>query len=244
MMILRFPTTRLSRRTTRRLLSKRDPKLPRMPRRATRKRPSPLLASRLIKVVSSLTPSKLADPPETKSKPREVVAKEEAAVAEAVSGVKEEERLAVVAEVDNSIRDLEPPSRLMPRVTKLLMSLPREREVMREETEAEMEPSMRASIREMAPVRPEEAVAERAKTEPRTSPKKRPRKKLPSKKKRRSLNLNMKRLFLVKISMISSVLRDWPEELSKLERPIRLRVTPKPIPLSRSINLPLNKTDT
>lgn len=204
MMILRLPETRLLRRpTTRRAPSLRDPKL--LPPRRS-KNLLLLLAFQLKAQVPS-PPSNRVDLPETKEAAEEET--EAVVVPEAASGVKPVEMLVAVAEEDNSTRDLALPSRPMLRVTKFLMRLPREDLEAREETtEVAMVPSMRATTEEMALVRLD-AVAERVtdllekKRPRRRSLRKKPRRR-PSPR-RRSLSLNTRRSFLVKISMTTSV---------------------------------------
>lgn len=203
MMILRLPETRLLRRpTTRRAPSLRDPKLV-PPRRS-----KILLLSLAFQLKAQVPspPSNRVDLPETKEAAEEET--EAVVVPEAASGVKPVETLVAVAEEDNSTRDLALPSRPMLRVTKFLMRLPREDPEAREETTEVAMPSMRATIEEMALVRPD-AVAERVTD---LLEKKRPRRRLLRKKprrrpspRRRSLSLNTRRSFLAKISMTTSV---------------------------------------
>lgn len=179
---------------------------------------------------------------------KEVVAIEEAAEVEAASGVKPLDKLAVAAEVVNSTRDPELLTRLMLRATKLSTKVREEDQEAIEETRVIVVASMRATTNKMVP---EEAVevAERVETDlqemlPLMMPRKRLRSRNPSKRSQRSLNLNMRKSFLVKTSMTISapsrllVARRLPDKLRRLMLLPRLR------PIRRPIKLPSNRTPT
>ena len=229
MMILRS----IRARSLRRLLNPRliDLKLllPRLIRRLQLKRLLPLLAS-LPKVTVHSKKTWTVNKRETievaEEAPIEVAAEEEAA-----NGVMPLDKLVAAEEEANSIRDLVLPIKLMPRVTKL-SRLIREHLEVKEETEVVMALSMRASTREMVLAEAREEEERMVETDlPRTTmPKKRLRKRPRNQplRRRRSLNLNMKKLFLVKISMITLVLsrllvvKRMPDRSPKLMSHIKL----------------------
>lgn len=136
---------------------------------------------------------------------KEVAAAEEEAVPE--DGVMLLEMLVVEPEADTSRRDLVLHTSKTMREIKVLIRI-EDKEEMTEETEVVKAKSMRASTREMVPV---EAKEEEERTVIDLQEMRRPkmiRKKKPKSlllRRRRSLNLNMKKLFLVKISMTSLV---------------------------------------
>jgi hypothetical protein len=134
---------------------------------------------------------------------KEVAAEEEEAVPE--DGVMLLEMLVVEPEADTSRRDLVLLTRLITKETKVLIKIEDKEEVI-EETEVVTAKSMRASTREMVPVEAkeeEERVVIDLQEMIRPKMNKRKKLKSPLLRRRRSLNLNMKKLFLVKISMTS-----------------------------------------
>lgn len=134
---------------------------------------------------------------------KEVAAEEEEAVPE--DGVMLLEMLVVEPEADTSRRDLVLLTRLITKETKVLIKIEDKEEVI-EETEVVTAKSMRASTREMVPVEAKEeeervVIDLQEMIRPKMNKRKKP--KSPLLRRRRSLNLNMKKLFLVKISMTS-----------------------------------------
>lgn len=173
----------------------------------------------------------------------EVAAEEEAVT----NGEMLEETLAAAEEVDNSIRDLVLPIRLMLKAIKL-SKLIREDQEVKEETEVEMAKSMRVSTKEMVPVEVAAEEAERMVVDLQRKIRiKRIKMKRPKSqplRKRRSPNLNMKKLFLVKILMISLAPLKPLVERRRPELLRRFLLQLKPKPLKSNSNKLSNKTNT
>lgn len=234
------------RRTKERSTLATDP-LPLLPRR--NKRFSPSLVFPPKATVHSRTPSKEDKPVREADVAAEavpvVIAETVAAVV--ANGAIEEETEVEAAEEAVSISDPEPPTSKV-RMAKLASTKtpdPREKESL---TKARRVPSMRVSTRETVPEEAAE-VAERVETDlpemlPLMIPRKKPRSRRLSKRSQRSLNLNMRKSFLVKTSMTISapsrllVARRLPDKLRRLMLLPRLR------PRRRPIKLPSNKTPT